>query len=217
MILVTGNIIVAANNNTDVAFKNCAPFPTCTTKINEIFVDEPNHIYIAMPMYNFIEHSDDYSDTWGRLWQFKRDEVPVGNVDLTINNSQSFKYNAALLRKTAAAVNNTNSSVKKVKIVVRLNYLSDFWRSLEMPLINCKVDLELNWIENCILSSARDTAKFGITDIKLQVSIVTLSIKDSTNLAKQLKEGFKRIVCWNSYETKPTKLIVQGKKPIRTT
>ena len=63
MILVTGNIIVAANNNTDVAFKNCAPFPTCTTKINDIFVDEPNHIYIAMPMYNFIEHSDDYSDT----------------------------------------------------------------------------------------------------------------------------------------------------------
>ena len=151
------------------------------------------------------------------MWQFKRDEVPAGNVDLTINNSQSFKYNAALLRKTAAAVNNTNSSVKKVKIVVRLNYLSDFWRSLEMPLINCKVDLELNWIENCILSSARDTAKFGITDIKLQVSIVTLSIKDSTNLAKQLKEGFKRIVCWNSYETKPAKLIVQGKKPIRTT
>ena len=49
-ILVTGNITVAANNDTDVAFKNCAPFSTCTTKINDIFVDEANHIYIAMPM-----------------------------------------------------------------------------------------------------------------------------------------------------------------------
>ena len=64
-ILVTGNITVAANNNTDVAFKNCAPFSTCTTKINDIFVDEANHIYIAMPMYNLIEYSDNYSDTSG--------------------------------------------------------------------------------------------------------------------------------------------------------
>ena len=62
-ILVTGNITVAANNNTDVAFKNCAPFSTCTTKINDVFVDEANHIYIAMPMYNLIEYSDNYSDT----------------------------------------------------------------------------------------------------------------------------------------------------------
>ena len=96
-ILVTGNITVAANNNTDVAFKNCAWFSTCTTKINDVFVDEANHIYIAMPMYNLIEYSDNYSDTSGSLWQFKRDEVPANNADLTINNSQSFKYKAALL------------------------------------------------------------------------------------------------------------------------
>ena len=98
-ILVTGNITVAANNDTDVAFKNCAPFSTCTTKINDIFVDEANHIYIAMPMYNLIEYSDNYSDTSGSLWQFKRDEVPANNADLTINNSQSFKYKAALVEK----------------------------------------------------------------------------------------------------------------------
>ena len=54
-ILVTGNITVAANNDTDVAFKNCAPFSTCTTKINDVFVDEAIHIYVAMPMYNLIE------------------------------------------------------------------------------------------------------------------------------------------------------------------
>ena len=111
-ILVAGNITVAANNNTDVAFKNCAPFSTCTTKIGYTFVDEENHIYIAMPMYNLIEYSNNYSDTSGNLWQFKTDEVPAGNADLTVNNSQSFKYKAALLEKTVDALNNTNSSAK---------------------------------------------------------------------------------------------------------
>ena len=62
-ILVTRNITVAADDNTDVAFKNCAPFSACTTKINDIFVDKANHICIAMPMYS--------------LWQFKRDKVPA--------------------------------------------------------------------------------------------------------------------------------------------
>ena len=68
-ILVTENITVAANNNTDVAFKNCVPFSTCATKTNDIFVDEANHIYIAMPMYSLIEYSDNYSDISGGLWQ----------------------------------------------------------------------------------------------------------------------------------------------------
>ena len=59
-ILVTGNITVAANNDTDAAFKNCAPFSTCITKINDTFVDEANHIHIAMPMYNLIEYYSDF-------------------------------------------------------------------------------------------------------------------------------------------------------------
>ena len=87
-ILVTGNITVAADNNADVAFKNCAPFSSCITKIDDAFVDEANHIYIATPMYNLIECNDNYSDTSEILWQFKKDEVPAGNVDLTVNNSQ---------------------------------------------------------------------------------------------------------------------------------
>ena len=80
------------------------------------------------------------------------------------------------------------------QIVVPLNYFNNFWRSREMPLINCKVYLELNWIEDCILSSAGNTAKFAITDTKLHVPIVTLSTKGSANLAKQLNDGFERSV-----------------------
>ena len=176
-----------------------------------MFVDEANHIYIAMPMYNLTEYSNNYSDTLGRLWQFKRDEVPDNNADLIFDNSQPFKYKVALAGKTKDTVGGTNSSVKDAKIVVPLKYLSKFWRSLEMPLIKCKVYLELNWIEDCSLSSDGDSAKFEITDAKLHVPIVTLSTKDSTNLTKQLSKGFKRPVYWNSYETRPAEVIEQGK------
>ena len=124
-ILVTGNITVTTDNNTDVAFKNCAPFSTCTTKINDIFVDEANHIYIAMPMYNLIECSDNYSDTSGILWQFKRDKAPVNNDGLSVNNSDSFKYKAALVGKTANH-NDGKSFVKDTKIIAPLKYSSNF-------------------------------------------------------------------------------------------
>ena len=140
-----------------------------------------------------IEYSDKYSDTSGSLWQFKRDEVPANNADLTIKNSQSFKHKAALVAKTANH-NDRKSSVKDGKIVAPLKYLSNFWRSLEMPLLNCKEHLKLNWIEDCILSSARDSAKFEITDPKLHVPIVNLYTKDSVNLTKRLSEGFQRSV-----------------------
>ena len=100
-ILVTGNITGNANNNTDVAFKNCAPFCTCKTVINDVFVDKADYIYIAVPMYNLIEYSDNYSDASGSLWQFKRDEVPANNTDLTIDNSESFKYKSSSCRKNS--------------------------------------------------------------------------------------------------------------------
>ena len=74
----------------------------------------------------------------------KRGEVPVDNADLIIDSSQSCKSKAALVGKTADAVNDTNSSVKNTTIVVPFKYLSNFWKSLEMPLISCKIDLELN-------------------------------------------------------------------------
>ena len=96
-ILVTGNInITGGDDNTKVAFKNCVPFKKCRAEINETFVDEAEHINIAMAMYHLIEYSDNYSDIWGSLLQFKRDEIEL-DVDLTNNaqhipnNSSSFK------------------------------------------------------------------------------------------------------------------------------
>ena len=87
--------ILGSNVNTiKVAFKNCAPFEKCSTEINETFVDDAEHINIAMPMYNLIEYSDNYSDTSGSLWQLKRDEIE-GDVDLTVENSSSFRYKSS--------------------------------------------------------------------------------------------------------------------------
>ena len=56
-----------------------------------MFFDKANHIYVEVPMYKLIEYSNNYSDTSGSLWQFKRDEVPTNNANLNIDNSESFK------------------------------------------------------------------------------------------------------------------------------
>ena len=115
-ILVTGDIAVTAgDDNTKVAFKNCAPFEKCKTEINETFADEADIINITMPMYNLIEYSNNYSDTSGSLWNFKRDEIE-GDADLTINNASSFKYKANLIGNTVA--DGANRKKENVKIAV---------------------------------------------------------------------------------------------------
>ena len=150
-----------------------------------------------MPMYNLIEYSDNYSNTWGSLWQFKWDEI---DVDLTLdddhipNNLSSFKYKSSFI---------TNSN--GVKIAVPLKHLSNFWRSLEMPLIKCKVELSLKWNENCVLSSKDDNSIFAITDTKLYVPIVTFSAEYNVKLSKLLGQGFKRSIYWNKYKVIPHK------------
>ena len=188
-VLVTGNINVAGtDDNTKLALRNCSPFRKCRTKINETFIDEAEHINIAMPMYNLIEYSDNYSDTSGNLWQFKRDEME-GDFDSTVdgnhipNNSSSFNYKASLI-----------TGWNDVEIAAPLKCLGNFWRSLEMPLINCKVELSLSWNPNCVLSILAGNSYFTITDAKLDVPIVALSAEDNTKLSKILKEGFKRPV-----------------------
>ena len=102
-----------------------------------------------MPMYNLFEYSDNYSDTSGGLWNFKRDEIDNRANVTNDNNTPSFKYKANLIGNAK-----TNGTKKGVKIAIPLKYLSNFWRSLEIPLINCKTKLSLKWNENCVLTSA---------------------------------------------------------------
>ena len=181
-ITITGAGADAAARQADerdkgVAFKNCAPLTNCISEINITQVDNAKNIDIVMPMYNLIEYSDNYAKTSGSLWQYYRDE-PNDNLA----DSESFK------------------------IMVPLKYLSNFWRTLEMPLTNCKVNLILTWSSTCVITNSTGTERFSITDTKLYVPVMTLSTQENTKLLQQLKSGFKRVINWNKYLSKPESL-----------
>ena len=201
-ILVTGDITVTGGDaNTKVAFKNCAPFTKCVTHINDEHVGNADNLDIVMSMYSLIEYNDNYSDTSGGLWHFKKNEQNMNNgnpVNVTTADSSSFKYKSSFFKTLE---DDDNGVFKNVKIAVPLKYLSNFWRSLEMPLIKCEIHYELNWGKDCVMSTIAATT-FKIKNTKSQVPIVTLSSKDNEKLVKLLEDGFNRSIYWNEYQTK---------------
>ena len=201
-ILVDGTIRGrGGDNNTRLALKNCAPFTKCNLEINDEHVDTAENVDITMPMYNLTEYSDNYQDSSATLYQYKRDEPPEVNAinDLTVDNSNSFKYKVSLLGNPVV----TNNIARiNVKFVVPLKYLSNFFRSLEMPLINCKIKLNLTWKKECALSTDDGNAVFIINDTKMYVPVVTLSKEDNKDFIEQQNKGFQRSIYWNEYKTK---------------
>ena len=135
-------------------------------------------------MHNLIEYSNNYSKTSGRLWQYYRDE-PNDNIV----NSESFEFKMKITGKTPAA-----GKKKRCENSSSLKYLGNFWRILEMYLINCEIDLILTWSTDCVISSANGKTKFAITDTKIYVPIVTLSTQENAKLLEQLRSGFKRTI-----------------------
>ena len=159
-ILVKGTISInntaaqgAAANNTDkkVIFKNCAPFTNCISEINNMQTDNAEDIDIVMPMYNLIEYSDNYAKTTGSFWQYCKNIPARNNANNAIivfsedNITDLFKFEAKITCQTG------DDGTKDVEIMVPLKYLSSFWRTLEMPLTNCEVNLILTWSSNCVL------------------------------------------------------------------
>ena len=196
-ILVKGTITITAAGDDDAAkqldernkgiiFKNCVPFTKCISRINNTDIDNAQDIDIVMPMYNLIEYSDNYSKTSGSLWQYYKDGLN-DNIQ-----SESFKSKIKITGETLAAGN-----TKDVEIIVPLKYLSNFWRTLEMPLINCEVNLILTWSKDCVITNSEGEGKFKITETTLYVPVVTLSTQDNAKLLQQLKSGFKRKINWN--------------------
>ena len=177
-ILVAGIIrTVGGDDSTKVALKNCVPFRKCILHINHEYVEKADILDVAMPMYNLIEYSDNYSDSSATLYQFKRDEPTAADNNDDYQNitfvaaaaaasanagsifgSKLFEYKFNLIGNRAVAGNNITNTVAQaaiaggvlaagrkidnVKIVIPLKYLSNFFRSLEMPLINCKIHLD---------------------------------------------------------------------------
>ena len=166
-ILVKGTItITGAGANADARhaderdkgaiFKNCAPFTKCISRINNTDIENAHDIDILMPMYNLIEYSDNYSKTSESLWQYYKDD-PNDNLA----NSESFKSKVKITGKTP-----NNENTKDVEIIVPLKYLSNFWRTLELPLINCEVNLILTWSKDYVITNSTGEGKFAITEAK---------------------------------------------------
>ena len=195
-ILVKGNISVnntaakgaAVNNVTKkVIFKNCAPFTNCISKTNDIIMPKYNLSLIKFINVKLItiEYSDNYSKISGSLWQYCKEISAVNNpgniIDFTVDDTtDSFKFKTKMTGQT-----NNDGQINGVEIIVLLKYLSNFWRTLEMSLINCEVEFILNRSTDCVIIStnvANQNPTFTITVTNLYAPVVTLSTQDNAKL-----------------------------------
>ena len=210
-IIVKGDITVTNPNNAKrnkaVAFKNNAPFINCISKIiNAEALD------VVMPMYNLLEFSKNYRKTTGSLWNYYRNQ-PSNPLS---TNSESFEYKISITGNTYNVGDDDDNydankvSKKETETVIPLKYLSNFWRSLDIPLINCEVEIILTWSKNCVLADMTVAnnpptgLEFQIKDTKLYVPVVTLSKENDIKLLEKLKLGFKKTIKWNKYRSQMT-------------
>ena len=204
-------------------FKNNAPFINCVSKINGVKIDNTEDLDVVMPMYYLLEYGKNCKKTTVSLWNYCRDEpsssVDANKITHSILNSESFDYKASFMENS---VTQNNLTKNDVKVVVPLKHLSNFWKSLNIPLINCEVELILTWFKNCVLTDKLtrktnydvdpnvyeidnpENATFKITDTKLFVPIVTLSKENDIKLLEQLKSGFKTTIKWNKCKSQMT-------------
>ena len=201
-----------------LAFKNNASFVSCISKINNtLLIDNAEDFDIVMPIYNVIEYNNSYLKTAGSFWNYCRDEPSSSannNINYSIKDSKSFEYKASITGKLEG-----NTTKKEAEIVVPLKFLSNFLRTLDMPVMDCEVNLILTWSESCLLTSKATrvavpaqggnpvvagidnptNATFKITDTKLYVPVITLSTGNDKKLLKQLRTRFKRTIKWKKY------------------
>ena len=242
-IVVKGTITVAGNNprdrqNRPVILKSNAPFVSYITRINGELIEDADDFDIVMPMSNLLEYSKNYRKTIGLLYNYYKDELTNDQnnnfANINVINSSPFQYKNKLLSNTynvnatrvpddgGARENNPNYNANlcgtsNVILATPLKYLGNFWRALNVPLISCKVYLELKWNKNCIITSqqigvnldggnnaAPTGATLAINNCKLYVPVVTLSKDDEIKLLTNLKLGFKREIIWNKYRSQIT-------------
>ena len=172
-------------------------------------------------MYNLLEYSKNYEKTSRSLFNYYRDEPKDhdegdgdNSINISIGGSNSFDYKTKIVGSLAAG----ELEKDDIEIAIPLKYLGNFWRSLDIPLINCEITLILSWYKECVLvgRALRNApnpqpnppvvaiesptgAKFEITDCKLYVPVVTFSAENDNKLLEQLKSGFRRTIKWNKY------------------
>ena len=197
-IVVKGKTAVTNPNNDaydkKLALKNNAPF-SCISTINNTLTDNAEGLDLVIPLNNVLLYSKDHRKTTGSLFNYYRYEQnsgAVGDINYSIKKSKSFDYKTSITEK----LEGNNVEKDDVEIVVPLKYLSNFWRTLDIPLINCEVSLTLTWSKNCVLTSKATreadpnadptvaetnnptNSIFKITDCKFSVPVVTLSAEN---------------------------------------
>ena len=165
-----------------------------------------------MPMYSLIEYIDNYSKRSESLWKYCKEIPAVNNAGNIIdfngaNATDSFNFKTKIKGQTNC------DGIINIEILVPLKYLSNFWRNLEMPLINCEAEPILTWSAGWVIiytDVANQVPTFTISETNLYDLIVTLSTQDNAKSLPQLKSGFKRTISWNKYLTKLELLLARN-------
>ena len=166
-IVAKGKISVRGTNdankiNKNLTFKNSGSFRWCMSKINNTFINNEEDLDIVMPMYNLLEYGNNYSMTLTSLWNCYRDKVnysanETDDNDHKINNNKT-TTNKFFESKTKIIGSTSNSNnVLDAEVTAPLKYLSNFWKSSDLPLIDCEIKLDLRWTKNCVISEISKT------------------------------------------------------------
>ena len=161
--------VTATNTSNDNAlgekklvFKSNTPFINCVSKINGLRIANAEDLDVVMSMYNLLEYSKNFVELLQR-WA----STDANNITHSILNSEPFDYNINFIED---GVTQNNLTKNDVKIVVPLKHFSNFWRSLNIPLIDCKIELILTWFENCVLiSKATREANYGANPVVYEI------------------------------------------------
>ena len=142
------------NNNAydrKLTLKNNAPLFSCVLRINNTLIDDCQDLDIVMPLFNLLYYSKNYQKTSGLFWNYYRDEASFGaenGFNYSIKDSESFNYKTSL----TGNLEGNNTELENIKIAIPLKYFNNFFRILDILLINCEVSLDLKWSKNCVLT-----------------------------------------------------------------
>ena len=164
-----------------------------------------------MPMYNLLEYNQNYYLSSGSLWNYCRDGID--DVDGNDSDGKSFNYKTKVVGNTEGGPGNEGNTNRppaptlNVEVTIPLKYFSNFWRSLDLPLINCEIELDLSWTKDCVLIKQNNNItglNLLITSTKLYVPVATLPIDDNVKFLENIKQAFKRKISWNKYRSEIT-------------
>ena len=196
-IVVKGIITVTdpekAKRNKALAFKNNAPFIKCFSKINGIQIDNKEDLDVVVPMYSLLEYNKNYRKTTGSLWNYYRNEPS----NPSSSNSESFKYKTSITGITynvgdgEAGYDADKIGKNETEVVIPLKHLSNFWRTSNISLINCEIELILAWSKSCLLADVPNVPNVRIKDLNVLIdgkSFFNLSVKDEEEAYEKIIE-----------------------------